>query len=106
MYASLHSKHPASHTDARTGNDAGAWVWPEVEVCVAIICASLPTLRALFYGVSIKAATLQAPKSSTRLACGLQRQKRAHEGLKRWTMKAITFQDYLIVMLRKSRSPR
>ena len=35
-------------TDTRTGTDLEACIWSEVEVCVGLICACLPTLRALF----------------------------------------------------------
>lgn len=41
-------KNPDERTDTNAGTDTDACVWSEVEVCVGIICACLPTFRALF----------------------------------------------------------
>ena len=62
MYATLHPKHFVTYTDAWTGTDVGAWVWSEVEVCVAIICACLPTLRALFCRIFHKRGRSTGPE--------------------------------------------
>lgn len=44
MHGSPDPKDPIYRTDAHIGTDNA---WSEIEVCVAIICAYLPTLRAL-----------------------------------------------------------
>lgn len=54
MYVSPDPKDPIYCPDNYAGTDTDACVWSEVEVCVAIICACLPTLRALLNQSSYK----------------------------------------------------